>query len=122
MYLPAIYQGLLLLFAVLIQITINIQWLLNRPAGIIFFREMSQTNRQIFTVENLNAMKDSLQLCRTSFKELRVSLIYIDFLIIIVAILAIKSRGIRDNYREATYIGLAIALVVISNKIYSCIR
>lgn len=39
-------------------------------------------------------------------------MIYIDLLIVIVAILAIKSRGIRDNYREATFIGLAVALVI----------
>lgn len=111
-YLPAPYQGLLLLFAVLIQITIGVQWLISAPPGITFHKEMLQTNRLIFTAENLNSMRDGLQLCRTSFSEMRISLIYIDFLIIIVAILAIKSRGIRDNYREATYIGLAVALVI----------
>lgn len=111
-YLPAQYQGLLLLFAVLIQVTIGVQWLISAPPGITFQREISQTNRQIFTAENFNAMKESLQLCRTTFSEMRISLLYIDFLIVIVAVLAIKSRGIRDNYREATYIGLAIALVI----------
>ena len=111
-YLPAPYQGLLLLFAVLIQITIGTQWLITAPPGITFQKEIAQTNRLIFTAENFSAMKESLQLCRTTFSEMRISLIYIDFLIIIVAILAIKSRGIRDNYREATYIGLAIALVI----------
>jgi 7 transmembrane sweet-taste receptor of 3 GCPR len=111
-YLPAPYQGLLLLFAVLIQITIGVQWIITVPPGVSFFREIQHTNRLIFTAENLNAMKENVQLCRTSFSEMRVSLIYIDFLIIIVTILAIKSRGIRDNYREATYIGLAVALVI----------
>lgn len=111
-YLPAPYQGLLLLFAVLIQITIGVQWLITVPPGVSFFREIQQPSRLIFTAENLNAMKESVQLCRTSFSEMRVSLIYIDFLIIIVTVLAIKSRGIRDNYREATYIGLAVALVI----------
>lgn len=111
-YLPAPYQGLLLLFAVLIQITIGVQWLMTAPPGVTFLKEISQANRLIFTAENFSAIKESVQLCRTSFSEIRISLIYIDFLIIIVAILAIKSRGIRDNYREATYIGLAIALVI----------
>lgn len=109
-YLPAPYQGLLLLFAVLIQVTVNAQWLITKPAGVTFLKDItSNVNRLIFTFENL---REGLQLCNTSFLELRVSLIYIDFLIIIVAILAIKSRGIRDNYREATYIGLTIALVI----------
>lgn len=111
-YLPAPYQGLLLLFAVLIQITIGVQWLISAPPGVTFLKEISQTNRMIFTAENFNSMKESLQLCKTSFSEIRISLIYIDFLIIIVTWLAIKSRGIRDNYREATYIGLAVALVI----------
>lgn len=109
-YLPAPYQGLLLLFAVLIQVTVNAQWLITKPAGITFLKDFtSNVNRLIFTAENL---REGLQLCNTSFLELRVSLIYIDFLIILVAILAIKSRGIRDNYREATYIGLTVALVI----------
>lgn len=111
-YQNAIYQGILLLSCCLTQITIGVQWLITAPPGITFFKEVSLGNRLIFTAENLNAMKDSMQLCRTSFSEMRISLIYIDFLIIIVAILAIKSRGIRDNYREATYIGLAVALVI----------
>jgi hypothetical protein len=87
-YLPAVYQALLLLFAVLIQITINLQWLINQPADITFFKEISQTTRLIFTAENLNTMKESSQLCRTSFSELRVSLLYIDFLIITVSIVS----------------------------------
>ena len=71
---------------------------------------MSQTNRLIFTAaDNFT----SIQICKTSFSQLRISLVYIDFLIITVAILAIKSREIRDNYREAFYIGLSIALVVL---------
>lgn len=111
-YLPAPYQGLLLMFAVGLQVTIGVQWLITEPPGVTFPKEISQSNRMIFTAENFSAMKESLQICRTSFSEMRISLVYIDFLIIIVAILAIKSRGIRDNYREATYIGLAIALVI----------
>ncbi|KAG5669262.1 hypothetical protein PVAND_017153 [Polypedilum vanderplanki] len=110
-YLPAPYQALLLFFAVLIQITIDIQWLLTSPPAVHFLpiNEISHPSRLIFTADS---MKFSIQVCKTSFSELRLSMIYIDLLIIIVAILAVKSRGIRDNYREATYIGLAIALII----------
>uniref|UniRef100_T1GGZ3 G-protein coupled receptors family 3 profile domain-containing protein n=1 Tax=Megaselia scalaris TaxID=36166 RepID=T1GGZ3_MEGSC len=62
-YLPAPYQGLLLLFAVLIQVAIGAQWLLTQPPEIHMLT---------------------------------------------VPVNTIKSRGIRDNYREATYIGLAV--------------
>ncbi|CAG9810130.1 unnamed protein product [Chironomus riparius] len=110
-YLPAPYQALLLLFAVLIQITIDVQWLITSPPAVHFLsvNEAPHTNRLIFTADS---MRFSIQVCKTSFSELRMSMIYIDLLIIIVSILAIKSRGIRDNYREATYIGLAIALII----------
>lgn len=106
-YLPAPYQGLLLLFAVLIQVTIGVQWLITAPPGIrLTSNGIAVTNRLVLTSENLNTM--TIQLCRTSFSELLMSLIYVGCLIIFVLMLAIKSRGIRDNYREATYIGLAI--------------
>lgn len=114
-YLPAPYQGLLLLFAVLIQITIGIQWLVTMPPGITFIssiRDASLNNRLVLTAESINSMRYTIQLCRTSFSEMLLSLIYVVFLIIFVTILAIKSRGIRENYREATYIGLAISGVI----------
>jgi hypothetical protein len=109
-YLPAQYQALLLFFAVLIQITIDVQWLITAPPGVHFLSTHDFTqSRLIFTSD---AIKFSLQVCKTSFSELRMSMIYVDMLIIIVAVLAVKSRGIRDNYREATYIGLSIALII----------
>lgn len=110
-YLPAPYQALLLFFAVLIQVTIDVQWLMTSPPAIHFLAtsESPYISRLIFTSD---AVRFSIQVCKTSFSDLRMSMIYIDLLIIIVAILAIKSRGIRDNYREATFIGLAVALVI----------
>ncbi|CAD7080451.1 unnamed protein product [Hermetia illucens] len=115
-YLPAPYQGLLLLFAVLIQVAIGTQWLVTEPPDIHTIRIGSHhatvTNKfstlGLITSSDLTRISATIPLCKTQFSELLLSMIYIIFLIIFVAILAIKSRGIRDNYREATYIGLAI--------------
>lgn len=140
-YLPAPYQGLLLLFAVLIQVAIGTQWLMTQPpeiyttavpvsnGGYMTAAAMSATTGMVTSSASssfFNEMKFSspsssaseiitrgaptmlIPLCKTQFSELLLSLIYIVFLIVFVAVLAIKSRGIRDNYREATYIGLAI--------------
>lgn len=52
------------------------------------------------------------QACHTPYHHLLLSLVYTVFLIVVVAVLAVKSRGIRDNYREATFIGLAVACVI----------
>ncbi|GAB0093924.1 uncharacterized protein DMENIID0001_091160 [Sergentomyia squamirostris] len=104
-YLPAPYQGLLLLFAVLIQVAISAQWLLTSPPEVV----NTPVNKYNIIVVNSNTqLPQTVNLCRTPFSEHLLSLIYVVFLIFFVAILAIKSRGIRDNYREATYIGLAI--------------
>ncbi|XP_049313621.1 uncharacterized protein LOC105225957 isoform X1 [Bactrocera dorsalis] len=150
-YLPAPYQGLLLLFAVLIQVAIGTQWLLTQPPEIYtqsvpilgnsllaptvasssatsaahtfaaLFQPHSATASNGPSAAALGSSLGSdlyaritaagtmlIPLCKTQFSELLFSLIYIVFLIVFVAVLAIKSRGIRDNYREATYIGLAI--------------
>ncbi|KAJ6645565.1 Metabotropic glutamate receptor, partial [Pseudolycoriella hygida] len=111
-YLPAPYQGLLLLFAVLIQVAIGVQWLFSAPPAVeqvpVASRSgTSLTNRYplLLTAQDITT---TVPLCNTPFPELLFSLIYVVFLILFVAVLAIKSRGIRDNYREATYIGLAI--------------
>lgn len=111
-YLPAPYQGLLLLFAVLIQVAVGGQWLLTSPPAVDNVPVVSRAGTSItykhpllLTAQDLTT---TVPLCKTQFSELLFSLVYVVFLILFVAILAIKSRGIRDNYREATYIGLAI--------------
>lgn len=111
-YLPAPYQGLLLLFAVLIQVAVGAQWLLTSPPAVENFSVASRNTATLqgrypllLTAQDITT---TVALCKTPFTELLFSLVYVVFLILFVAILAIKSRGIRDNYREATYIGLAI--------------
>lgn len=113
-YLPAPYQGLLLLFAVLIQVAIGGQWLITTPAEVdevaVPMRNgpLSLTHHSLlFTAQDIT-MTTTIPLCRTQFVDLLYSHVYVIFLILFVALLAIKSRRIRENYREATYIGLAI--------------
>ncbi|KAI5716697.1 hypothetical protein M8J76_010802 [Diaphorina citri] len=50
--------------------------------------------------------------CSTSFSHILLSLVYSMFLMIAVTVLAIRSRNIRDNYREITFIGLALYCVI----------
>lgn len=114
-YLPAPYQALLLLFAVLIQIAIGTQWLITSPPSVdnvvvpATGTAISSRYHLLLTSGDLSSLNPTIPLCRTPFSDLLLSLVYVVFLIVFVSILAIKSRGIRDNYREATYIGLAIA-------------
>lgn len=111
-YLPAPYQGLLLLFAVLIQVAVGGQWLLTTPAAVEEIAVPIRTGPLSLTRYSLlltaQDITMTIPLCKTQFPDLLYSLVYVVFLILFVAILAIKSRRIRENYREATYIGLAI--------------
>ncbi|XP_053610109.1 uncharacterized protein LOC128675046 isoform X1 [Plodia interpunctella] len=80
-YLPAAYQGLLLFFAVMIQVAIGAQWLGGSPPRVV------------------NGGR-----CDAALSDLLLSLSYGAFLIAVVCGIALRSRGIRDNYREATHI------------------
>lgn len=110
-YLPAPYQGLLLLFAILIQVAIGIQWLITSPPivdNVTFGTTVTQPKHHLLVTAEDVANPIVLPLCRTPYIDMLLSLIYVVFLILFVTVLAVKSRGIRDNYREATYIGLSV--------------
>ncbi|CAL4102543.1 unnamed protein product [Meganyctiphanes norvegica] len=97
-YLPAHYQGLLLFFIVLVQISVSVQWLASSPSSVTVLRD--QTTGMLATT------------CVASFREFLLSLVYVIILIVTVAALSIKCRGIRENYREASYIGASVGLVL----------
>ncbi|XP_043224955.1 protein bride of sevenless-like [Amphibalanus amphitrite] len=88
-YLPANYQALLLFFVVLTQLAISAQWLAVTPP----------------------AVADGA--CAASFHVHLLTLLYPLFLLVLVACVAARSRRIKDNYREAAYIGVASALSVL---------
>ena len=47
-----------------------------------------------------------------TFEQGLMGLLYVIFLVLVVVILAFKSRGVRENYREAMYIGLTMGFTV----------
>ena len=100
-YLPATYQSLLLCFALLIQLVIGVQWLVTSPPDVV--------ERPVDSAEDTDTMVFT---CATQFKQQLLGLLYVVFLIIVVVILAFKSRGVRENYREAMYVGLTIGFTV----------
>lgn len=114
-YLPAPYQGLLLLFAILIQVAIGIQWLITSPPivdNVTFEMTVTQHKHHLLVTAEDVASPIMIPLCRTPYIDILLSLIYVVFLILFVTVLAVKSRGIRDNYREATYIGLSVGCII----------
>ena len=100
-YLPAMYQCLLLVFAISIQLVIGIQWLISSP-----------TEVKELTPEEGGGAAPYLT-CGVEFKQQLMGLLYVHFLVVVVVVLAFKSRGVRENYREAMYIGLTMTFTVL---------
>ncbi|XP_013789093.1 metabotropic glutamate receptor 3-like [Limulus polyphemus] len=90
-YLPALYQALLLFFVLLVQLAIGIQWLVQRPPAVIVDQAGATT-------------------CSTNIINMLLTLVYNALLILCVAVLAIKSKQNPENYRESKFIGIATGL------------
>ena len=75
-YLPAMYQALLFGFCVLVQLVMGVQWVVLVPS------------------------------CQYTTSDHITSLSYIIFLLLSVCVLALRSKHMRENYREARYIFL----------------
>ncbi|KAK0160959.1 hypothetical protein PV328_008306 [Microctonus aethiopoides] len=101
-YLPAPYQALVLIFAVLVQVAIVGQWFYGESPVVIRSRIIS-----------INTVYDQQNTCcKTPLGQTIASLGYPGILLIAVACLAVRARDVRDNYREAIFIGLAVGLTL----------
>ncbi|XP_014600416.1 PREDICTED: uncharacterized protein LOC106784918 [Polistes canadensis] len=96
-YLPAPYQALVLVFAVLVQVAIVGQWFYGEPPAVI-------------QVQNVDQSGPVALGCKTPLGQTVASLGYPGILLVAVACLAVRARGVRDNNREAAFIGLAVGL------------
>jgi len=68
---------------------IGVQWLVSTPASVITV--LKPTNEGV----------DVRHTCDTTFEQQVYGLLYVGFLLAVVVALAFKSRGVRENYREA---------------------
>ena len=50
--------------------------------------------------------------CNVNFQQQMLGFLYVLFLVSIVVILSFKAKGVRENYREAMYIGLTMGFTV----------
>ncbi|XP_012258962.1 uncharacterized protein LOC105687700 [Athalia rosae] len=122
-YLPAPYQALVLVFAVLVQVAIVGQWFYGTPLstvldsgsastadqpnslhGAVILSPVSSTSSSILPVDHMTLHN----CCGTPVGHLVASLGYASLLLVSVGGLAIRARGLRDNNGEAAFIGLAV--------------
>ncbi|XP_059165918.1 metabotropic glutamate receptor 3-like isoform X2 [Physella acuta] len=109
-YLKGIYQFLLFIFAVGVQIVIDIQWLIIVPPEAVKVTTNNGDKVWVcnhYTWEVGNSQEDVSKFTRTNFENHLMSLIYIMVMILITTILSLRAHGIITNHRESIFIGLA---------------
>ena len=67
---------------------------------------------ELFHDTKLSALTIAYATCNVTFQEEMLGMLYAIFLVMVVVVLAFKARGVRENYREAMYVGLAIGFAV----------
>lgn len=116
-YLPAPYQALVLVFAVLVQVAIIGQWFYGTPPSSGLDPGGSGATEISRPIVNLSESSTGVSssssdhlpcCCNTPVGHLVASLGYAGVLLISVGGLAIRARGLRDNNGEAAFIGLAV--------------
>lgn len=109
-YLKGIYQFLMFIFAVGVQVVIDIQWLITVPPEAV---PVTSNNGEMVWVCNhytWEAGKDMGRMdgwVRSNFENHLMSLTYIMVMILITTILSLNAHGIITNHRESVFIGIA---------------
>ncbi|XP_069136390.1 metabotropic glutamate receptor 3-like [Argopecten irradians] len=109
-YLKGIYQFLMFIFAVGVQMVIDVQWLIQVPPEAVKVvtnggEEAWVCNHYTWSVDY--GWGDMKNFVRSEFENHLLSLVYVMFLIIITTIVAMRAHGIITNHRESVFIGIA---------------
>ena len=109
-YLRGIYQFLMFVFVVGVQVVIAIMWLIFVPPDAVHVKSNNGDmvwicNHYTWTLED--GWMDMQTFVRTNFENHLISLTYIMFLILITTVVAMKAHGIITNHRESIFIGIA---------------
>ncbi|XP_005089382.2 metabotropic glutamate receptor 2 isoform X2 [Aplysia californica] len=109
-YLKGIYQFLMFVFAVGVQIVIDVQWLITVPPEAVQVTANDGSRVWVcnhYTWEADKGMDSMADFVRTNFENHLMSLIYIMLMILITTILSLNAHGIITNHRESVFIGIA---------------
>lgn len=114
-YLRGIYQFLMFVFVVGVQVVIAIQWLIQVPAAAI--QVISNNGDKVWICNHYtwsleHGWDNMTTFVRTDFENHLLSLSYIMFLIILTTVIAMKAHGIITNHRESVFIGIAAGCTI----------
>lgn len=109
-YLKGVYQFLMFVFVVGVQVVIDTQWLITVPPEAV--KVKSNNDQEVwvcnhYTFSSSHEWNDMSEFVRSEFENHVLSLVYIMFLILITTLLALSAHGIITNHRESVFIGIA---------------
>ena len=109
-YLRGIYQFLMFVFVVGVQVVIAVMWLIMVPPDAVQVTSNNGEkvwicNHYTWTLED--GWDNMTMFVRTDFENHLISLTYIMVLILITAVVAMSSHGIITNHRESVFIGIS---------------
>ena len=102
---------------------IGVQWLVSEPADIMLNQGEENTIKAVLS-ENVTTVAPPIGTttlkevsieyigCNVSFEQQMMGFLYVLFLVTMVLVLSFKAKGVRENYREAMYIGLTMGFTV----------
>lgn len=110
---------------------IGVQWLVSEPADVML-NQIEAESPSVAVLSELKAaiLNDSHSIhaplmtlkevsstvqyigCNVSFEQQMLGFLYVLFLVTMVVVLSFKAKGVRENYREAMYIGLTMGFTV----------
>ena len=108
---------------VFLQLVIGVQWLVSEPADVMLNQGEENTIKAVLS-ENTTTVAPPIVIstikevsveyigCNVSFEQQMMGFLYVLFLVTMVLVLAFKAKGVRENYREAMYIGLTMGFTV----------
>ncbi|WAR03385.1 GRM2-like protein [Mya arenaria] len=116
-YLRGIYQFLMFMFIVGVQVVIGAMWLILIPPEAVKVTSNNGDmvwicNHYTWTLENEFGWSNMTTFVRTNFENHLISLTYIMFLILLTVVIAMKSHGIITNHRESVFIGISAGFSV----------
>lgn len=116
---------------------IGVQWLVSEPADVMLNQIVAETpsvavlselkatlfnatgggnnstliQAPLMTLKEVSSQSTYIG-CNVSFEQQMLGFLYVLFLVTMVVVLSFKAKGVRENYREAMYIGLTMGFTV----------
>ena len=116
-YLRGIYQFLMFMFVVGVQVVIATMWLIMIPPDAVQVISNNGDrvwicNHYTWSIEAGKGWQNMTMFVRTEFENHIISLTYVMFLIVLTTIIAMKAHGIVTNHRESIFIGIASGFTI----------